>query len=350
MPKLFGNALTRQELMRRVGRISQAAGIRRTMLLDGVEKGVESIEIRSGSGFNIAVLPTRGMKVAHAEWRGAPLAWVSPSAAAHPAHLNAHDDGGGLLASFGLQDVGPSTGGRGQLPRIPAKNITADARWEGSALLLAAQGLVRETGANGEQLTLTRRIAVRAGEHKMRVVDLIENTGYVDSPFMYMYRIHVGYPALDEGAELILSARGAEPADGASEAGMNDRFRFTAPAAESVPQTFYYDAVGDENRHVWAAVVNKRFNGGQGIGVYVRYHQTQFPNFIQLKRMGEGFYSAGMAPANCRAEGVEAERERGTLEYIEAGGRRHFETEIGVLTNQQQIGEFEERAARIRSL
>ena len=38
MPELFGTALTRQELMRRVGRISQAAGIRRAMLLDGVEK------------------------------------------------------------------------------------------------------------------------------------------------------------------------------------------------------------------------------------------------------------------------------------------------------------------------
>ena len=256
----------------------------------------------------------------------------------------------GCSPSYGLQDVGPSTGGRGRLPRIPAKNVTADARWEGSALLLAAQGVVRETGANGQQLTMMRRIAVRAGEHKMRVVDLIENTGYVDSPFMYMYRVHVGYPVLDEGAELILPARGAEPADEASDAGMNDRFRFTAPDAESVPQTFYHDAVADENRHVWAAVVNKRFHQGQGIGVYARYHQTQFSNFIQMKRMGEGFYSAEMAPANCRAEGVEAERERGTLEYIEAGGRRHFETEIGVLTNQQEIAEFEERAARIRSL
>ena len=31
MPELFGTALTRQELMRRVGRLSQAAGIRRSM-------------------------------------------------------------------------------------------------------------------------------------------------------------------------------------------------------------------------------------------------------------------------------------------------------------------------------
>ena len=180
---------------------------------------MECIEIRSGSGFRIAVLPTRGMNVAHAEWRGAPLAWVSPSAAAHPAYLNAHDEGGGLLSACGMQEIGSANGADGQLPRIPAKNVIADARWEGSALLFNAQGAVRETSADGQQLTLTRRIVVKAGDSKMRVVDLIENTGHLDAPLMYLYRIHVGYPVLDEGAELILPARGAEPADEASGSG-----------------------------------------------------------------------------------------------------------------------------------
>ena len=63
---------------------------------------------------------------------------------------------------------------------------------------------------------------------------------------------------------------------------------------------------------------------------------------FRRKRLGEGAYSMAMAPANCLLSG-----ERKPLEFIEAGGRRHFETEIGVLTDQRQIAEFEERAARI---
>ena len=84
------------------------------------------------------------------------------------------------------------------------------------------------------------------------------------------------------------------------------------------------------------------------IGVYVRYHKTQFPNLVEWKMLAEGTYVVGIEPANCRVEGRARERENGTLQFLEVGGRRHFETEIGVLTSLQEIQDLEERIAAVR--
>jgi len=104
----------------------------------------------------------------------------------------------------------------------------------------------------------------------------------------------------------------------------------------------------DENDHVYVALVNRNFNGGEGIGVYVRYHKSQLPRFIEWKMMGEGTYVVGLEPANCLVEGRDKERERGTLQFIEPGGRRHYETEIGVLGSNREIEEIERKIEEIR--
>ena len=62
----------------------------------------------------------------------------------------------------------------------------------------------------------------------------------------------------------------------------------------------------------------------------------------------EGAYVIGLEPANCLVEGQEEEKNRGTLQYIEPGGRRHYEAEIGVLTSNEEILKIEERIAAIK--
>ena len=64
---------------------------------------------------------------------------------------------------------------------------------------------------------------------------------------------------------------------------------------------------------------------------------------------GEGTYVMGLEPSNCGVEGRAKERERGTLQYIEPGGRRHYEVEIGVLTSNEEIDEFQEKIAKTQN-
>ena len=99
------------------------------------------------------------------------------------------------------------------------------------------------------------------------------------------------------------------------------------------------------HNHIHVALVNRAFNDGQGIGVSVRYHKTQFPNFVQWKMCGEGTYVMGLEPSNCLVDGRASAREGGTLQFIEPGGRRHYEVEIGVLASNAEIDAFEEKIA-----
>ena len=68
MPTLYGQSLTRAELMSRVGDLSQIGGLRRGRLLDGVSDGVKVIELETGAGLRFDVLPSRGLDIGRANW------------------------------------------------------------------------------------------------------------------------------------------------------------------------------------------------------------------------------------------------------------------------------------------
>ena len=59
--KICDREWKREELLKRVGDISQLAGIRRLELAEGNEKGVEAAELRSGSGLRAVILLSRAM-------------------------------------------------------------------------------------------------------------------------------------------------------------------------------------------------------------------------------------------------------------------------------------------------
>ncbi len=77
MPDLFGRAYSRSELLRRVGRLDQVAGVRLLTLVDGGARGVRVLEFRTGSGFVFDVLVDRAFDIGRCELRGMPLAWTS---------------------------------------------------------------------------------------------------------------------------------------------------------------------------------------------------------------------------------------------------------------------------------
>ena len=64
---------------------------------------------------------------------------------------------------------------------------------------------------------------------------------------------------------------------------------------------------------------------------------------------GEGSYVFGLEPSNCGVAGRAKEREDGSIRYIEPGGRRHYEVEIGVLTSNAEIDELEEKIAKTQN-
>ena len=63
MVTLWGRQWSREELLARVGRLEQLAGIRLVEGGDGAERGVRMLRCWSGAGFDFEILVDRGFDV-----------------------------------------------------------------------------------------------------------------------------------------------------------------------------------------------------------------------------------------------------------------------------------------------
>src|SRR5260370_1256249 len=110
--KLFGHAYTRQEILRKVGSISQIGGIRTYTLNDGASSGVKAIDIHNGNGMLFTILPDRGLDISRFSYHGASLCWHSSTGEVHPSFYEADEFNwlrtfyGGFLVTCGLTHMG----------------------------------------------------------------------------------------------------------------------------------------------------------------------------------------------------------------------------------------------------
>lgn len=96
MVSLWGRPWTRGELLARVGRLDQVAGVQLVEAGDGAERGVRLLRFTTGSGFGFDVLVDRGFDVGRAWLGGWPLAWWSPVGLIGPW---LHDSAAGVVVS-----------------------------------------------------------------------------------------------------------------------------------------------------------------------------------------------------------------------------------------------------------
>lgn len=360
MAKLFGREYTKSELMRLIGDISQVAGAKSYVLNDGNAKGVHGIDIRSGSGFNFTVLPDRGMDISYAEYKGQPLCWRSSTGEVHPSYFEPEGLGwlkgfyGGLLVTCGMTyvgepcvDEGKELGLHGKYSYIPAKNVCIDGEWQDDDYVICVQGKIRETSMFGDNIILTRKIWTKLGETKLHIKDVVENLAFESVPHMLLYHINIGFPIVDEDSRLVSTSSERTPRDAEAMVDAESYYKFQSPTYGFKEKVYYHEMKTDKDGYAYSAIVNKKFNNGQGFGCYVKYQKSTLPRFIEWKMNGEGTYVVGMEPANCHVEGRKKERIKGTLISLEPGQKLEYELEIGVLPSMEYIDNFEALVSKI---
>jgi len=349
MATLFGKNYSRGELERRVGDLSQIAGVRLMELQDGREESVRIADVRSGSGLRFQISLDRGMDISVAEYKGLSLAWRSPQGDVHPTYFDPKGMGwlksfpGGLMTGCGLTaagapsiDAGEELGIHGRLSNLPASNTKAETEWVGDRCVFKVSGVVRENVIFKENLALYRTIEVELGKSTITLHDKVVNEGFRPSPLMMLYHINLGWPLLDEGSDVLLNARSMKPRDAEAEKGTTSATGMPAPTPGYKEQVFYHDLIADNGGFAFAVLANKKL----GLGLFVHYRQKELPRFIQWKMVAEGEYVLGFEPANCLVEGRAKERERGTLQFLEPGETREFLVHIGVLDSNAAIDQF----------
>ncbi len=363
MPALFGSSYDRTELLRRVGKLEQVAGVRLVTAGDGIERGVRFLEFRTGTGFVFDVVVDRAFDIGRCEMNGVPLAWISPPGFVGPWFSESEGMGwfrsfpGGLVSTAGLDHTllgGEDTaeqfnqphlkatetyGMMGRVWTLPARLTGYGERWEGDDCILWAEGEVHQTAVFAENLTLRRRVESKVGESSFRIHDEVENTGHTRTTHMLLYHCNVGFPIVEEGAQLLVPGPGV--ATDPSPAG--DYRRLEAPIPNYTERCFEHDVVTEPSGTVPVAVINRRI----GLGVYQLFRKEQLPHQTTWRMPGEDLYVVAIEASTNRDAGRWDARARGELIELSPGERRVYDLEMGGLVGFDEIDAFKSRVGRL---
>ena len=366
MAKLFGREYTKDELLRKVGDIQQLGGVHQVVLHDGNTAGSRAVEFRTGTGLAFTALAERSLDIVAASYQGASLCWRSPCGEVHPAYFEPQCLGwlrtfpGGLLITCGMTWFGAphedpqggveahtGLGLHGRITHTPAKNLYVDAAWEGDEYVMWAQGKMRETMVFGPNLLLQRKVWTRLGENRIWIDDVVTNEAFRAQEHMFMYHCNFGFPLVDNEGEYLFASDEVIPRNELAAEHMDDWRIFGPPDPEQEELVYYHRLRAQDDGTTYVAFVNRMFNGGEGLGVYLRFNLNQMPWLCQWKMPGAQTYVTGIEPATGHGDGRPNERASGRMITLEPGEQRSYKLEIGVLTDQREIGEMEDRIAAL---
>ncbi len=239
-------------------------------LRGGLSDGVDVITIDNGA-LSFSVLPTRGMGIWKAEFRGITVGWNSPvERPVNPAFVPVDVPNGlGWLRGFnelvvrcGLTSNGPPgidpEGSplenplplHGRIANLPAHRVELIINDEGPGTITLV-GTVDESNVFGSNLRLTSSISTAAGSADIVIRDVVTNRSSRPAESQLLYHINVGPPFLEAGSKLVTpateivprDARAAEGADtwdtcGAPESGYAEQVYFAKPLSNDRGESF----------------------------------------------------------------------------------------------------------------
>ncbi len=341
-----------------LGLTDEGWSIRKTTLRGGPSDGVDIIEVDNGA-LSFSVLPTRGMGIWRAAYKGLDVAWNSPvKGPVHPSLIDLQDRGGlGWLAGFdevvarcGLDstgapgtDVVPNNMGvatevdltlHGKIANLPASRVEIQVI-PGDPTELVVVGEVHEAGLFCPQYRLLARVSTKVGSNSLLIEDEVRNDKAVDAEMELLYHCNFGPPFLQEGARLEVAAREVAPRDARAVEGLDAYETYVAPTAGYVEQVYWYDLLAGEDGMTLAMLRNAAADKG----LVLRFDKTQLPAFTQWKNTASTAdgYVTGLEPATDYPNGKAFERKRGRLMKIGPGQTRCATLAIEVLDNAAAV-------------
>ena len=367
MVELFGRSMSRLDIERHAGALSQFAGVRLMTLGDGLERGIRMLEFRTGTGLRFTVLVDRALDIADCEYQGRALGWNSPAGFRHPGLHEYEGEGGlswlrsfsGLIVTCGLDHIlfmddddashfvyrprkSTSSSLHGRIGTIPARLTGYGESWDGDECTLWCEGVVQQGTVFGEDLHLHRRIEAKLGSNTIELHDRVVNHGFYRTPHMLCYHINVGHPVLAEGSRYL-----APLDDVVWAAHAGDDYRSQAVGYRKMPapqdqfheQVWQHELKADREGLVPVALVNDTL----GLGFMVETRKGQFPCQYEWQNLQAGQYAFGIEPSTNHVLGKQFARQRHELIWLEHNDERRYDTRLNVLGDTAAIAAAEKR-------
>ena len=338
MPKLFGDSVTREELLARVGSLDQVGGITEIAYASGRGRGVRAVRLDTGS-LSVDVVIDRALDIVHASYGGTPFVWRTGNDVAAPAFYEAAGDEwlrsffGGWLTTCGLSSFGPpgsdqwgTFGQHGRINNLPADAFSAQTRWDGDRCTLQLQGTIRETKALGEKLVLHRRWTTELGSSALHLEDRVVNEGGARRPHMILYHCNAGFPLLSSETKVHVSHSNVEPRDAQAQSGIDVWDKGGEPEAGFAEQVFIHSPRACTDGRARAAIVREDLLEGSGLGFEIAYDPRALPALFTWRKLDYGDYVMSVEPANTLAiQGREYAEKHDMLPFLEPGEERTYE-------------------------
>lgn len=354
--KPFKSDFEKAALLQYMGSVSQLGGLKRYVFSEGRAKGVEAVDVVTGTGFDFTVLPGRCLDIAWARYKGVPISYLSKAEITDASYLEQQgmewlrSFHAGMLTTCGFSNVGGPCqderriyglqhfGLHGRLSHIPANEVCCRGEWIDGSYVMTVQGLMRQSAVHAENLTLRRTITAVLGEPKLRIHDVIENEGHTPEPFMLLYHMNFGYPLLSPHSRLLVRSDAVHGADETAQTEIDQYARFHAPMHLRDERCYFHDLHAGSDGSVCAAIVNDSLE----LGTILRFNKQELPCLTEWKMLAEGEYVLGLEPGNTNPIGRLAAKEHGTLRYLQPGEICQTHIELEMLDGAEAIRQAEQ--------
>ena len=270
-------------------------------------------------GLSFDVLPERGLDLGSLWHRGYPIAWRSPLAAPGPTAGSAKDGwigrfGGGMLATCGLDNIGPARGDHGLHGSHHATRATDVVIERTADAGVVISGVVDSAQVFGRQVYLHRRIEARADVAEIRVRDRIVNEGSTAEPVALLYHLNFGAPFLMPGTGIDVPAGAHVPRQRLAHV---PSWRLVPESTETVVEAVWehsvlaVDAAGRA-----AATVTSTALGVQAI---VSWDPEALPRCFEWVYPTRRGWALGIEPANAPLFGPDRGGEHAGAPMLKAG-------------------------------
>lgn len=290
----------------RISNLMQLASIRRYEMTEGTERGLRVLDCDNGK-LRFLLNESKALDMMQLFDRGVNVSFISKNGFTSREIPFSKRFEGGMLYTVGLDSAGAREGFplHGTFHNIPAKVI--EAVCDENGIRIVAE--IEDTELFGKHLAVRRTVESKAGSDNVTVTDVLENRGTRAEDYCLLYHVNVGYPMLDEGADLLDDAEEVIPRTPWAAAYLAERIKMGAPV-DNEEEMCYFLRLKTPRVTLKNAALGKRFT--------LEWSQETLPNFVEWKSMASGDYALGLEPSTTELDGRFAYRS------LKRGEKRQF--------------------------
>lgn len=309
--------MNRVDHMKYIGSMQQLAYVRPIEHKQGRASSLKSYQFQNGI-LSFEAMIDKCLDIANLTYKGANISFLAKQGLIGRMDFDTvGEEGtrnlmGGFLFTCGLENTCLKCSDdkaeypmHGRIRSTPAEGIGSRSFWDTDNFNLEASGEMREAELFGKNLVLRRHISTSYNSTRLVINDTISNESFRDEPMMILYHFNLGYPFMDENAEILLPSKKCDPRDESAMKNKDLWYQMEAPQIDEPERVYLHELASDTEGETFAAAYNHTL----GFGIKINFNKKYLPKFVQWKSIQSGDYVMGLEPTNSGVYGRCAEKD-----------------------------------------